>query len=266
VSQHDGTAPRHLLVIGAQRCGTTYLHHLLEAHPQVAMARPARPEPKVFLDPELSARGREWYRETWFGHAGDARILGDKSTSYLEHPEAAGRARRMLGDPLVHVQLRDPVQRAVSNWAFSTDNGYETRPLAEALEACLDDEDDGWAGSGTSVSPFAYLRRGRYVDDLAPWVDEYRDDLSVGFLEDLVTDPASIAATYRFLGVDDTFLPADARTPVNESSGAPALPDELRARIRDYFAASDAALAELLGRPVPWPSPQPDQPQRRGAS
>ena len=27
---------RHLLVIGAQRCGTTYLHDLLAAHPDIA--------------------------------------------------------------------------------------------------------------------------------------------------------------------------------------------------------------------------------------
>ena len=45
---------RHLLVIGAQRCGTTYLHDLLDAHPEIAMARPARPEPKVFLADELA--------------------------------------------------------------------------------------------------------------------------------------------------------------------------------------------------------------------
>ena len=34
---------RHLLVIGAQRCGTTYLHTMLDSHEQVTMARPAQP-------------------------------------------------------------------------------------------------------------------------------------------------------------------------------------------------------------------------------
>ena len=42
----------HFLVVGAQRCGTTYLHDLLAAHPEIAMARPARPEPKAFLREE----------------------------------------------------------------------------------------------------------------------------------------------------------------------------------------------------------------------
>ena len=46
---------RHLLVIGAQRSGTTYLHSMLEAHPDVAMAQPPRPEPKVFCSDEATA-------------------------------------------------------------------------------------------------------------------------------------------------------------------------------------------------------------------
>ena len=104
---------RHLLVVGAQRCGTTYLHDQLAAHPQVAMARPHRPEPKVFLSAELAGRGREWYVATYFAHARNETVLGEKSTSYLEYPEAAARAGAVLGDPLVLVQLRDPVERAV---------------------------------------------------------------------------------------------------------------------------------------------------------
>lgn len=247
---------RHLLIIGAQRCGTTYLHDLLDAHPQIAMARPARPEPKVFLDPELVTRGRQWYVDTWFAHAGDADILGDKSTSYLEHPEAAGRARTMLGHPLVHVQLRDPVQRAVSNWAFSSDNGLERRPLQTALEACLVGEaPEPWDGSGASVSPFDYLARGRYIDYLQPWLGEYGDDLSIGFLEDLLADPNAIGSTYGFLAIDDTFRPTAASDPVNASTAeVPDLPSDLISHLRDYFADSDDALARLTGRSMPWPS------------
>lgn len=252
---------RHLLVIGAQRCGTTYLHDLLEAHPQIAMARPARPEPKVFLDPTLSARGREWYVATWFAHAGDATVLGDKSTSYLEHPAAAARARTMLGEALVHVQLRDPVQRAISNWAFSSDNGLEHRPLDVALQACLAGEvPESGDDPGPSVSPFDYLARGRYIEFLQPWLAEYGKDLSIGFLEDLRTDPKAIGAIYRLLGVDDTFRPAATAEPVNASlAAAPDLPDVLTTQLRSYYAASDAALSDLTGRRLPWPTaPAPE--------
>ncbi len=124
---------RHLLVIGAQRCGTTYLHTMLDSHEQVTMARPAKPEPKVFCSDEATRRGPEWYRETYFAHAGDELLLGEKSTSYLEDPNAPARARGMLGEVHVLAILRDPVKRAISNWRFSTDNGLETRSLETAL-------------------------------------------------------------------------------------------------------------------------------------
>jgi hypothetical protein len=243
---------RHLLVIGAQRCGTTYLHDLLAAHPRIAMARPARPEPKVFLSDELAGRGLEWYHATYFGHATDEELLGEKSTSYLEYPAAAERAVAVLGDPLVLVQLRDPVERAVSHWAFSSDSGLESRPLETALAANLEGPLP-WDPARTSVSPFAYLERGRYVDHLAPWVERFGDAVTVSFLEELVAEPERIHDLYRALGIEQEFSPASLGRPVNQScrAGTP-LDTGLVERLRNYFRTSDAALQELLGRSLPW--------------
>jgi len=164
---------RHLLVIGAQRCGTTYLHTMLDSHEQITMARPANPEPKVFCSDEATGRGAEWYRETYFAHAGDELLLGEKSTSYLEDPNAPARAKGMLGEIHVLAILRDPVKRAISNWRFSTDNGLETRSLETALKENLAGPRE-WDPSRTSVSPFAYVERGRYVDYLDPWMSTFR--------------------------------------------------------------------------------------------
>lgn len=243
---------RHLVIAGAQRCGTTWLAALLDRHPEITMARPSRPEPKVFCSEELTARGRAWYLRTWFGHAGDERLLGEKSTSYLEHPEAADRAARMLGDPLVLVQLRDPVERALSHWAFSTESGLEDRPLAEVLTANLAGPLP-WDPARTSVSPYAYLERGRYADHLEPWLRRFGDDLTVVFLEEMLSDPEAVGALHTALGVSADLRPTVPTEPVNRSAHPkPALDPELRARVRDYFAESDRRLAGLLGRPLPW--------------
>jgi hypothetical protein len=243
---------RHLLVIGAQRCGTTYLHDLLAAHPQIAMARPARPEPKVFLSAELAGRGRDWYRETYFAHARDEVLLGEKSTSYLEYPAAAERAAEVLGSPLVLVQLRDPVARARSHWAFSSDAGLEERSLEEALAANLEGPLP-WDPARTSVSPFAYLERGRYVDYLGPWLDRFGDDVHVLFLEETRAGADVLAGLYAAIGVDPEFRPPAAGDAVNRSDReAPPLDDDLLARLHEHFRHSDRALARLLGRELPW--------------
>ncbi len=253
---------RHLLVAGAQRCGTTYLHALLEAHPAIAMARPARPEPKVFCSAELSARGAAWYRETWFHHAGGAALLGDKSTSYLEDPAAPGRAAAVLGDPLVLVQLRDPVDRAASNWSFSTRNGFEDRPLVAALRDALERAPSQrrrpWAPERSSVSPFAYLERGHYVRHLAPWWERFGSDVHVVLLEDLAADPSRIAGVYAALGVDPGVRPDALGRPVHASQDRrDPLPADLVDALREHYARSDAELAERLGRPLPWHTPTP---------
>lgn len=239
---------RHFLVVGAQRCGTTWLHDLLAAHPGIAMARPARPEPKVFLgerpvDPDA-------YRAEFFGHAGDAEVLGEKSTSYLERPEVPDRVAATLGRPQIVVQLRDPVARAVSNWSFSRDHGVETRPLAEALRADLAGGRE-WDHGASSVSPFAYVRRGRYVEDLARWVGRF--DVHVQLLEELVAEPGRIRELYTWLGVDGDVRPDVGDAPVNASSPTADQPDdELLAELRDHYRDSDSALADLLGRDLPW--------------
>jgi hypothetical protein len=245
---------KHLLVIGAQRCGTTYLHHLLEDHPQIAMARPTRPEPKFFLHPEQVAHGYEWYRQTYFGHAGDAVLLGEKSTSYLEYAVAADRAADLLGDPQVLVMLRDPVERAVSNWRFSSSHGLEERPLAEALAANLLGS-RAWDPERTSVSPFAYLERGRFIDYLEPWYASFPQTVHVRFLEDVSAQRGTASDLYGDVGVDPGFRPPDEDRRVNESAGdAPELDDQLVRRLRDYFRESDLRLSARLGRSLPWPS------------
>lgn len=243
---------RHLLVIGAQRCGTTYLSGLLDAHPQITMARPARPEPKVFLSDESVDKGLAWYRDTYFAHATTESLLGEKSTSYIEDPVAAVRARKVLGEAEIVVLLRDPVERAVSNWRFSTDNGLEQRPLVDALLQNLTSGTD-WDEQRTSVSPFAYLERGRYADYLPAWSAAFPSKTHVLFLQELRTDDAAVGKLYAALGVDAGFRPPARDERVNQSlEPTPELAPELVERLRGYFAASDAALGRLVGRDLPW--------------
>jgi hypothetical protein len=239
---------KHFLVVGAQRCGTTYLHDLLAAHPQVSMARPARPEPKVFLreepvDPDA-------YRAEFFGHAAATDLLGEKSTSYLEAPGVPDRVAAALGSPRIVVQLRDPVARAVSHWSFSRDHGVEQRPLEDALRADLAGPQE-WDRTTSSVSPYAYVARGRYADQLVRWRESF--ELHVQLLEDLLDDRDTIGDLFAFLGVDADVRPAVEDAPVNASStAAPGLSEDLDAELRDHYRDSDAALSEMLGRELPW--------------
>lgn len=248
----SGCRHRHLLVVGAQRCGTTFLARSLGDHPDVAMAAPSPPEPKVFCDAELAARGAEWYHRTWFAHARDEDLLGDKSTSYLEDPDAPARAAEMLGEVEVVVLLRDPVRRAVSHWRFSTANGLETRDVEDALLADLRD-DQPWDPEQSSVSPFAYLRRGRYAEQLAPWTATFPATTHVLFLEELLGDAGVLPALVGALGLDPGRTPAPPAVAVNASPGdVPMLDSRVKEALEGYFQESNARLVDQLERPLPW--------------
>ncbi|TGN65322.1 hypothetical protein EXE59_16175 [Nocardioides eburneiflavus] len=247
----SGCDHRHLLLVGAQRCGTTFLSRVLDDHPDVAMARPSPPEPKVFCDAALTAKGSDWYHRTWFAHVRDEELLGDKSTSYLEDPDAPSRAAEVLGGAEVVALLRDPVRRAVSHWRFSTANGLETRDLEEALLADLRD-DQPWDPQLSSVSPYAYVRRGRYAEQLAPWVATFPTTTRVVLLEELLGDRGALPALVGALGLDPGRTPAPPDA-VNASAGdAPTLDPGVRRTLTGYFEESNAQLATLLGRPLPW--------------
>ncbi len=240
---------RHFLVVGAQRCGTTWLHDVLAAHPEIAMARPARPEPKTFLGP--GTLSLDAYRSRFFGHATDEQALGEKSTSYLEAAEVPARVTDILGRPQIVVQLRDPVQRAVSNWSFSRDHGLENRPLNEAVRADLA-QPRPWNRATSSVSPFAYVSRGHYVRDLTRWTERF--EVYVQFLSEVRSSPEQLGRLYRWLGVDETFRPDLNNACIHASTAAAEkLDPELVEELRDHYFQSDTALVALLGRDLPWP-------------
>ena len=239
----------HLVIIGAQRCGTTYLAHLLDEHGEIEMAKPFRPEPKFFLDDAEFALGLDHYEARYFTDS-RARVRGEKSTSYIEHDVAVERIVTMLPDATIVAVVRDPVTRAVSHHRFSTAEGVERLPLADALRA----DDRAWDRARFSVSPFAYLARGRYADALERVARRVPPErLVVLVFEELVADPSVLAGLYARLGVDPAFRPAGTDAPVNASTGADELDAGTEAWLRTYYAEPNRRLEEQLGRPLPWP-------------
>jgi hypothetical protein len=242
--------PGQAFVIGAQRCGTTSLATALERHPQVAVAQPRRPEPKAFLVPGAD-RDVDGYLTRFYGALGpDVRVRCEKSTSYLGSELACAQIARAFPEAHVVAMLRDPVDRAVSHYRFSRASGVEDLPLEEALDPAA--EGRPWDTDAISVSPFEYLRRSRYVDDLRRWFDAFpADRMHVLVLEDLVAEPSGFTGLLAALGLDpaagEGFVPEERH---NAGEGDVALDAGTRARLAAWFADANADLAQLLGRPM----------------
>ena len=123
-----------VVIGGAPRAGTTYLCELLSKHPQIFVAQPFIPEPKVLMTPhEMGDVGILGRYDDWFATAPDESIRVEKTSYYLENAEARERFARLLPNTRIIFILRDPVRRAYSNWLWSTRNGLETLPFADAI-------------------------------------------------------------------------------------------------------------------------------------
>lgn len=239
----------HLFIIGAQRSGSTYLYNVLDAHPAVFMAKPVRPEPKYFLHPDSAAAGYSAYRRTYFEQAGDAAWLGEKSTSYIEREDAAQRIAQTIQDARILVILRDPVERAISNYHFTRTYGLEPLDFESALA-----EEAGRLreplAENMSVSPYAYRQRGRYVEYLERWSGHFEASrVSILIAESFIGNASAIADLYRWLSVDDGRLPDDIATRVNagHKDVAVTIADSVRDRLAAEFRPWNERLAERFG-------------------
>jgi hypothetical protein len=247
--------PERLFIVGVQRCGTTYLYHLLNDHPEVVMATPVRPEPKVFLDDSIAGDPRA-YDERVFPQTPAEAVRGEKSTSYLDHEPALARMASTFPQAKVLVILRDPVERALSHYQFSLESGVERRDVTEAILDDIDGRQPDY-DPRISVSPFEYVRRGRYVEQLRRLerhVD--RAHTCVVILEELISNGSVMADIYRFLGVDSRYRPRRHESSRNASQSATDLPVDIRNLLRTYFAPWITKLEHHLGRDLEeWQRP-----------
>ncbi|MBN1120614.1 MAG: sulfotransferase [Anaerolineae bacterium] len=235
----------HFFVVGAQRSATTYLYHLLHEHPQIEMAKPIRPEPKFFLLDDLYAQGIDAYLEQFFDPAVSPDLRGEKSTSYCESEKAARRIADHFPQARIIFLLREPVERAVSNYWFSVRNGLETRPIGEAFR----EEDSRRGDYQTSVSPFAYVKRGLYIEQIEMYEQFFpREQIGIFLHERLIASPEALDSIYRFLGVGSSFNPPSWGQVINAGQkGSETLTPDLEQMLIGKFAKPNARLAERMG-------------------
>lgn len=245
----------HFFIVGAQRSSTTFLYNLLDQHPSIQMARPVQPEPKFFLDDDMFSCGLDFYEHHFFNADRGVSIWGEKSTSYIESETAAMRIHECYpGARLVFV-LRDPIDRAMSNYRFSVDNGFETLPMWDAF---FPERPRQFDPKSVSASPYAYLARGHYIN----FIRLYErccpaSPIKIILQEALIKDIGVVRDLYRFLGVDSNFTPGRFEIKVNESKSLQSggLTGKQFKSLRQLFAVSIEQLAAHCNLDLSeWPS------------
>jgi hypothetical protein len=241
------------IIGGAPRAGTTWLYELLDRHPDVHMAKPLKPEPKFFLRDDEYAKGLEYYSTRWFAGASSSKIVGEKSTDYLESAAAAERMARDVPHVKLLFLLREPVSRAYSNYLWSKMNGLETEDFGAALR--LEERRERELPEHLKFTrPFSYFSRGVYADLLEPYFNRFVEhQLFIARYEDVVDRPRALAeAVQTFIGVSPRPSDVDGLGIINpsrrDSSG---LADDVRRELERRYEEPNRRLAMLLGSSFP---------------
>jgi len=242
-------------------------------------------EVNYFFNDALFSEGPARYAE-FFKAAPKEAVCGEASPGYICHPRAPLRIHRQLPDVKLILTVRDPVERAYSQYWDNRRQLQEPRSFDALLEEPLHQ----------TFTPERrnYFSRGLYSVYLERYLALFpRSQILVVQFDELKSDPNAVyRKCFEFIGVDPSFSSDEQRQIANFRSvfsnplyrfffNRPALatrlPSVLRwllrwgklipytpdpisetteSRLREFFAPYDRALAQLLGESLYWCEPQ----------
>ena len=257
------------LIAGAKRGGTTSLWKWLQQHPGVQPMFPAVQQIKSphFFDIHWS-EGEQWYRSHFPTRAAMARaerrlgyrpVVGEASPYYMFHPLAPERVAATAPEAKVIMLLRDPVDRAYSNFRERRGSAAEDlEDFAEALDAeprRLEGEVERLLRDPAYYSydhdNHTYLARGRYDEQVRRWIEHLgREQLLVLQSEAMYADPPGVFAQVEdFLGLphhDGIHFDHHHLLPHRHWE------EDVRQRLVSYYEPYNEALFATLGTRFDW--------------
>ncbi|MES2621990.1 MAG: sulfotransferase domain-containing protein [Bacteroidota bacterium] len=188
------------VIIGGQKCGSTYLNTVIDLHPEVAMILEECPH---FESPDYENGGPEKL-DTLLKSLPQDKLIGIKRPNYLALPEVAGRLLAVNKNMKLIVILRNPLERLKSAYFHLLNYGFcPVHPLNEGIEKLLNGE-----LSASYPRTNELLQFGFYGKHLQPYKELFGDNLLVLTYDNLKKDKLGVIKTcYSFLGLDDTFVP-----------------------------------------------------------
>ena len=271
----------NFFIVGAPKAGTTSLYNYLRRTPGVYMSPMKEPRYFTAIDPiEVTAmppvRAKAEYLRLFQG-AKDAVAIGEASVTYLRDPETPRRIQEAVPGARIIMLLRDPVERAFSDYLMHVREGWQTLSFQEALRTDL------------------YLEKGFYAEQVKRYLDIFGPErVKIIIFEEFVQDTkGAISDVLKFLGVNGqpplsvgeahnafamprvrwayrlirnrwarraarALIPAPLRMLVKgrvllKKVSKPAMPQEAGKFLEELYRDDVRRLEEILGRTLPWP-------------
>jgi hypothetical protein len=207
----------NFLILGAPKCGTTSLYSYLGQHPEVFMSFPKEPtffghegEDGLFNGP---GDNNEIYRtrmitnldaySALFNGVTTQKAVGEASTFYLYLPKAVLRIKKYIPEAKMFAVLRNPADRAYSNYLHLVRQLREPCTFTQALREEPSRIKNNWNEF------WHYKSMGFYSQQVKRYYDTFgRQQVHIYLHEDLQKDPLSLVKRiFEILQVDSSFIP-----------------------------------------------------------
>lgn len=264
-------------ILGEQKCGTSSLYRYLVAHPQVLPCQLKEPQffskgpdfveleidsywalfpPReyqgdlAFVWPELNQEGQIYHLEVHKNRLPDEIYITGEASANSFREVSPSLLQRFVPEAKLILCLRDPVERCFSSHRMHERFQAEGREQGFLVNDFQSDIEAELAGKHSR-----YLVCSRYIDHLPAWVETFgREQLKIVFTEELA-DPAIaphlMADLLLHLDLKAHDYGQELQKRYNQASKTD-MPAEIRSMLQDYFKPHNQALAQYLGRALPW--------------
>jgi len=224
----------NFFLVGAPKAGTTSLYSYLDQHPQIFMsplkephyladeirlsnfsdesrrrAEPRLADLRAYLNGPMTTKFSAGFITQvsdylrLFQNATTEDVLGEASVCYLWSPTAPGNIARACPQAKILMLLRNPVDRAYSQYLQVLASSRKPQSFREYVEAAMNSH-------STLMGPlYPFLHFGRYCEQVKRYLKQFpRQQVQICFYEDYQSDAAGMLRDiFQFLGVDHSFAP-----------------------------------------------------------
>ena len=212
----------NFLVAGFPKCGSTSLYYYLQEHPEVFL--PKQKELHYFtydiISEQKAGKGDVEIKKFHVGNLEDYQqcyvevdnelAIGDVSPSYANYEEAIPKIKKTLGEqPKIVVTLRDPIQRAYSNYLHLV---REERESLDFYDALIEEENRKSMGYADF---WYYTFNSQYYEKIKRLKEHFENVYVITFEEFLQNPELGMRELFQFLEVDPDFVPENLHTKFN---------------------------------------------------
>jgi len=251
----------NFIIIGAQKSGTSSLHHYLSQHPQIL---PSITKEVHFFDGGINPSvdnfelGLAWYRAHFplRIRLSTHRKTFESSPLYIFNPFAPQRIFDLIPDVKIIALLRNPTERAISHYFHEKKKNREPLSIYAALqeeeirlESIIKEKDY----KNYIFVHYSYKSRGLYQDQLERYLNYFpRQQILILNSEKFFTDPDNtLRRVFEFVEVDTEFKVKNL-TPQNVTNNRSDVASDVYEYLNSFFLPHNQALYTLVGENYNW--------------